>query len=398
VDALWLIALGCVLLCFAAFAYHQPRAGDQVAYWQKSVANLDETPDRFFAQVFQALREGLNTREVALTGMGFGPQKLFENRSVFSHRPLYLCAQYKHLTYYLYVSQTPVGLFLSTRMYSKYVKGSGEGMGIATLAARRYFAQQTMFQHDALLMFQESVHSIVLQVLDRYMQEQGLQPLEEYERRPIYHAFYSSAFPPRPYGIPQVNLGLPGITAPTSSATVASAPTAASVDHSAVLRPSVAASANSAMPQAGMSQAAMPDTEVSGAAVPLQDHLPQAPSSQAVLSATASEEGDTMAERPLDEGPTDEDHQDEASLIDTEKLILENTLPAVNTFTTGDNITAQPKNVVQHKTMAQDSVTAQHGIMDQHWADYQHPESGAAVPGNGAPSNGAQSTGRRLPL
>jgi hypothetical protein len=108
VDALILIACGCVLLYFASFAYRQPRAGDRAAHWHRSLVNLDETPDRFFAQVYQALKQGLVTYDVELSGLGFGPLKLFEARSVFSHRPLYLCARYKHLTYYLYLSPMPV--------------------------------------------------------------------------------------------------------------------------------------------------------------------------------------------------------------------------------------------------------------------------------------------------
>lgn len=38
----------------------------------------------------------------------------------------------------------------------------------------------------------------VLGVLDSYIKEQGLKPLEEYERRPVYHAFYSGAQPQPP--------------------------------------------------------------------------------------------------------------------------------------------------------------------------------------------------------
>ncbi|HEX8234546.1 MAG TPA: hypothetical protein VF600_01175 [Abditibacteriaceae bacterium] len=389
-DGLLLITLGCILLYFAAFAYRQPRAGDQVAYWQKSVVNLDEMPDRFFAQVFQRLREGLNTREVALTGMGFGPQKLFENRSIFSHRPLYLCAQYKHLTYYLYVSQTPVGLFLSTWMYSKFVKGSGEGKGIATLAARRYFAQQTMFQHDALLMFQESVHSIVLEVLDRYMQEQGLKPLEEYERRPIYHAFYSNAFPPRPNGIPQVNIGLPGTTpagtgqpgigqpsimarassAPTPSPPASNTTTPSTNDNSAVAPPATVPSTNAAtrgvvMPSAAVPSAAVPQTHATNGAAPLSSTLSQSTSPdistsiQAILSATSPNQNGSATAVNI----TTETSQDEDDLINTDTVGV-------------DNSPSTADNIIAHEN-----------IMTQH-----------LVAQRNASNTGATGTGRKLPL
>ncbi len=185
--------VGLLVLVLACFAYGQPRAGDRVARWHYSIPDLNETPDRFYAQVYQALRDGLERGEVPLQGLGFGPSRLFEGRTIFSQRPLYFCARYKHLSYFLYVSQTPAGCFVSSWTYSKYVKGEGESR-LTSFAAHRYFSRQTLFQFDALLMFNESLHAIVMEVLDRYIQEQGLKPLEEYERRPVYHAFYRNAF------------------------------------------------------------------------------------------------------------------------------------------------------------------------------------------------------------
>lgn len=185
--------VGLLLLALACFAYNQPRAGDRVARWHHSIPSLNETPDRFYAQVYQALRDGLERGEVPLQGLGFGPSRLFEGRTIFSQRPLYFCARYKHLSYFLYVSQTPVGCFVSSWTYSKYVKGEGESR-LTSFAAYRYFSRQTLFQFDAALMFNESLHAIVMEVLDRYIQEQGLKPVEEYERRPVYHAFYRNAF------------------------------------------------------------------------------------------------------------------------------------------------------------------------------------------------------------
>lgn len=195
--AFFSILIGFLLLYIGFRVWGQPLDKDRVSYWQTTVQGLDEDPDVFFAQVFQALKEGLASRDVQLSGMGFGPTKLFETRSIFSSRPLYLEARYKHLSYYLYLGQTPTGLFLSSRSYNKFVKGEG-GKGILSYAALKYFQRQTMFQYDAAIIFQESVHAIVLQVLDGYIQEKKLKPLKEYERRPILHAFYANAYPPRP--------------------------------------------------------------------------------------------------------------------------------------------------------------------------------------------------------
>jgi hypothetical protein len=193
---------GIALVLLGLRAYGQPRVADRVAYWHQTIAGLDETPAQFYAQVHQALREALQQHDIALVGFGFGPQRLFEGRSALSEQPLYLSVRYKHLTYYLYTGQTPAGLFISTWLYNKKMSGIGTHLTPFQLASLQfhYFGRQSLFQYDATLMFFESVHSVVLEVLDRYLEERKLQPLEEYERRPVLHAFYggAGAFAPAP--------------------------------------------------------------------------------------------------------------------------------------------------------------------------------------------------------
>lgn len=193
-NNLLVVGLAVFCLILGSIAWGQPRAGNRVFYWHQTIAGLDETPDRFYAQVYQALRESLNLRQISLAGFGFGPTRLYEGSHIFTDRPLYLEARYKHLTYYLYASQTPAGFFVSTWMHSKYVRGDDKPTVLP--AGFRYFARQTLFQYDATLMFSESVHTVVLSVLDQYIQDQQLKPLEAAERVPVMHAFYGRSLAP----------------------------------------------------------------------------------------------------------------------------------------------------------------------------------------------------------
>ncbi len=104
----------------------------------------------------------------AASGAGLRPRALVRGAHHLLPAPLYFCARYKHLSYYLYVSQTPAGCLVSSWTYSKYIKGEGEPR-FSGFAAYRYFSRQTLFQFDAALMFSESLHSIVMDVLDRYI-------------------------------------------------------------------------------------------------------------------------------------------------------------------------------------------------------------------------------------
>lgn len=186
--------VGVLLLGLGCVAWRRRRAGDRIAYWHQTIVGLEEDPNRFYAQVHQVLKARLEAPEMALVGFGFGPLREFETTSIFGPRPLYLGVRYKHLTFYVYAGQTPAGFFVSTWLYHQWLRGDEREERPGQQAkARRYDSRETMFQYDTVLMFIESVQTIVLEVLDRYIQEQGLKPLEAYERRPILHAFYRNA-------------------------------------------------------------------------------------------------------------------------------------------------------------------------------------------------------------
>jgi len=54
----------------------------------------------------------------------------------------------------------------------------------------RIFRPETYYRSDTALMFQESVHASVLEVLDETIKTQGLRSLSELERKPILKNFF----------------------------------------------------------------------------------------------------------------------------------------------------------------------------------------------------------------
>jgi hypothetical protein len=198
-------ALGLLFLLAALFffvfgsrLYGQPRVKDRVGHWHHTFPDLDTQPDTIYTGVYQALRSSLQERDVALYGLGFGPTRFFARASLLAERPLYLHVRYRHLSYYLYAGQTPAGLFVSSWFYDKYLLGE-QRLLAPTKKAWRYFSKQTLFEHDAALMFVLSVHELVTGLLNEQLVEKGLQPMEELERRPILHAFYQHPFAHDPY-------------------------------------------------------------------------------------------------------------------------------------------------------------------------------------------------------
>ncbi len=200
---LLLLAVGVVLLVLGLKLYNQPKVGEQISAWHTVVPVPNEAAEHFYARLYQALQSSLQERqgegevpvEIVLTGMGFGPQRLFATPSLFAERPVYLLVRYQHLKYYIYAGQSPTGLFVSAWGYSDYHIGEGNNFQILfTKRAWQYFSKQTLFQYDATSMFVHSVQEILAQTVDHYREEEGLKPLEALERRPVMHAFYQNPF------------------------------------------------------------------------------------------------------------------------------------------------------------------------------------------------------------
>lgn len=240
---LFLLVVGVFFLVFGSRLYGQPKVGEQISVWRTLVPVLDEPAERFYRRLYQALKGSLEDRltdgddspvEIVLTGMGFGPHRLFATPSLFADRPLYLMVRYQHLKCHVYAGQTPSGLYISSWVYSDYHVGEGANRRIAfTKRAWKYFSRQTLFQFDAAIMFTSAVHEILSVVVDEYREEEGLQPLEALERRPVLHSFYQNPFyheqqqasPGNPYQPQQTQFS--GI--PLSAAQTAGAPPSATV-------------------------------------------------------------------------------------------------------------------------------------------------------------------------
>ncbi|MEP6754948.1 MAG: hypothetical protein ABJA67_05565, partial [Chthonomonadales bacterium] len=172
-------------------AWTQPRAGNSALQWEHSVPGLVFTTDQFFGALQTELKAGLETRTVPLDGLSFGPQGLFETRSMLARRQEYFEARYKHNKLFLYAAETPTGFYVSLWIFSKYL--SWLNLPVLSWFARLYFSWQTLFQYDATALFCATMQELVLQIMDEEIDRQKLPPLQDIDRKPVLHPFYASS-------------------------------------------------------------------------------------------------------------------------------------------------------------------------------------------------------------
>lgn len=185
----FLILLGGVLLVLAFLSWWQPRALSAQAQWSHAMANLEEDADLFYARLYALLEARLAARPLPFSSLSIGPCSLFATRTLLGGEALYLEANYRHLTYYVYACPMPGGLYVSTWLFSRMAGWEGHPLLKWLLLWRLY--RMTLFGFDALEMFHLTVHGAVLDLLDDYSRERGLPPLDEAARRPVLHGFYA---------------------------------------------------------------------------------------------------------------------------------------------------------------------------------------------------------------
>jgi hypothetical protein len=148
-----------------------------ISHWYHLIEGLQASPKEFYASVEQAIqkRQIPNARTSRVDWREAGP---------LSAKREYLRV-HRH-EYIFDVCGAPFG----NGFFFSWWLGEAEGcLGALLPLMRSFFRRRTYYQIDTALMFQESVHSAVLEVIDGMTSARGIRALSELERKPILREF-----------------------------------------------------------------------------------------------------------------------------------------------------------------------------------------------------------------
>jgi hypothetical protein len=149
------------------------------SHWHQSVAGLAIVPSEFYAAVGQAIASR-NIPGVRITA------KYFSEGAIGSAQRLYLRAQRNE--YYFDICGAPFanGSFVSWWLAEDAGCLRGCLLGIPFLGwlLLVLFFRETYYKVDTRLMFQDAIHSAVLEVVDNLTKTNGIRALSEAERKP----------------------------------------------------------------------------------------------------------------------------------------------------------------------------------------------------------------------
>lgn len=161
------------------------QADKLLSHWHQSIPNLQESPQKFYNNLVQAISER------NLPGIDISKIEYREG-GVFSAKRLYLRVRRKEDIFDICAFPFGNGFFFSWWL------GETHGwfwrlvmvipfLGISLMAT---FRPETYFRHDTALMFMDSIASAVLEVIDGITKANGIRPLTELERKPTMSDFF----------------------------------------------------------------------------------------------------------------------------------------------------------------------------------------------------------------
>jgi hypothetical protein len=155
------------------------------AHWHHSIKDLQESPQKFYNNLVQAISER-NIPGIDISRIDY------REGGVFSAKRLYLRVQRKEHIFDICAAPFDSGFFFSWWRGEKISFFWCLVMAIPFLGIPliTLFRPETYFRHDTALMFQDSIASAVLEVIDGITKAKGLRPLTELEKKPIQSDFF----------------------------------------------------------------------------------------------------------------------------------------------------------------------------------------------------------------
>lgn len=153
------------------------KVGAILSHWYHHTENMQDSPQRFYT----AFEEAIKVRELPDVKLS---RTHYREGGLLSAKREYLRVTRRELIFDICAAPFGKGFFISWWL--------GEPLGLLQSfpIIGALFRPVTYFRYDTALMFQESVHSAVLEVIEATTQSKGLRALTELEKKPILSSFF----------------------------------------------------------------------------------------------------------------------------------------------------------------------------------------------------------------
>ena len=158
-----------------------------ISHWYKLIEGMQESPQKVYTELYRAI----NQRELPKVKLS---RVKHRESGLFSPKREYFRIRRKELIFDICAAPYGKSFFVSWWLGESpglfwillYIPIIGPIFGLLIWLFRRV----TYWRIDTALMFQESVHSAVLEVIDEFIKTGGLRVLTEDERKPIMRELF----------------------------------------------------------------------------------------------------------------------------------------------------------------------------------------------------------------
>jgi hypothetical protein len=148
-----------------------------LSHWFHLIEGLQYSPQRFYLSI----KEAIKRRQ--LSGITLSGVEYYEGAPLISPKRVYLRVKRNEHVFDICAAPFGNGFFISWWFGEKV--GLLYRIPIIGLVFMLLFRPSTYYRHDTALMFQESIHAAVIEVLEQTTQAKGMRGLSEMEKKPI---------------------------------------------------------------------------------------------------------------------------------------------------------------------------------------------------------------------
>jgi hypothetical protein len=160
----------------------QREPNEHLSHWYRLIHGLTHTPEEFYS----ALQNRIAARGLPEVSIG---RVTFRQRGLLSRHQEYLRVMRGDLVFD--ICGAPFGknaFFVSSWLGEFRMNGCLANALVALpgigLLVERWLQPRTYYHIDTALMFQESIHTVLLGLVEELTSDQGIEPIPEHERKP----------------------------------------------------------------------------------------------------------------------------------------------------------------------------------------------------------------------
>jgi len=153
------------------------RAAEILSHWHKTFEGFQDSPQKIYGMMEEAVKR----RQIPDAKIS---RVTYRERGIFSAKREYLRVKRENHIFDICAAPYGIGFFFSWWL--------GDTLGQGPLSKIwHFFKPSTYYSLDTAMMFRDSVHTAVLEIIEQLTEGKGIKAMTEQEKKPFMEGFFT---------------------------------------------------------------------------------------------------------------------------------------------------------------------------------------------------------------